>query len=127
MGGRRGKTGSSNNAAWEPRSSTSGTSRQEIRMSSPDVDRIAVIAAYTSNPLAGKRVDRPAKAAAAARGRARAIASEAGVRIGAISNAAIGQNQSVISRTFTVSALPYMARRCLSLLASSSVRVQANP
>ena len=86
-----------------------------------------MIAAYISSPLAGKRVDRLAKATAAARGRARASACEAGARIGAISNAAIRLNQSLISRTFTVSALPYMARRCLSLVASSSVRVQANP
>jgi len=88
--------------------STSWTSRQEIRISSPDVDRIAAIAArsgeligqgvpltinepaYTYTQLAGKRVDMLAKATADARGRARAIASEAGAHIGAITNADTG-------------------------------------
>jgi hypothetical protein len=96
----------------DPRSgdlrSTSWTSRQEIRISSADVDRIAAIAsrigqligqgvpltinepAYTYSQLAGKRVDMLAKATADARGRARAIASEAGARIGAITNADTG-------------------------------------
>jgi hypothetical protein len=38
--------------------------------------------AYTYTQLAGKRVDMLAKATADARGRARAISSEAGARIG---------------------------------------------
>jgi hypothetical protein len=88
--------------------STSWTSRQEIRISSAEVDRIAAIAgrsgeligqgvpltinepAYTYSKLAGKRVDMLAKATADARGRARAIAAEAGARIGAITNADTG-------------------------------------
>ena len=88
--------------------STSWTSRQEIRISSPDVDRIAAIAArsseligqgvpltinepaYTYTQLAGKRVEMLAKATADARGRARAIAAEAGAHIGAITNADTG-------------------------------------
>ena len=88
--------------------STSWTTRQEIRISSPDVERIAAIAsrigqligqgvpltinepAYTYTQLAGKRVDMLAKATADARGRARAIAAEAGARIGPITNADTG-------------------------------------
>jgi hypothetical protein len=88
--------------------STSWTTRQEIRISSPDVDRIAAVAgrvgeligqgvpltinepAYTYTQLADKRVDMLAKATADARGRARAIASEAGARIGAITSADTG-------------------------------------
>ena len=38
-----------------------------------------------------------------------------------------GLNQPLISRTATISLRPYIARRFWSLLASSSVRVQANP
>ncbi len=88
--------------------STSWTSRQEIRISSPEVDRIAAIAsrigqligqgvpltinepAYTYTQLAGKRVDMLAKATADARRRARAIAAEAGASIGPITNADTG-------------------------------------
>jgi len=96
----------------DPRSgelrSTRWTSRQVIRISSPDVNRIARVAsgigeligrgvpltinepAYTYTQLAGKRVDMLAKATADARGRARAIAAEAGAHIGAITNADTG-------------------------------------
>ena len=96
----------------DPRSgelrSTSWTTRQEIRISSTDVDRIAGVAtrigeligqgvpltinepAYTYTQLAGKRVDMLAKATSDARDRARAIASEAGAHIGAITNADTG-------------------------------------
>ncbi len=96
----------------DPRSgelrNTTWTTRQEIRISSADVDRIAALAsrigvligqgvpltinepAYTYSQLAGKRVDMLAKATADARGRARAIAAEAGARIGAITNADTG-------------------------------------
>ncbi len=96
----------------DPRSgelrSISWTTRQQIRISSPDVDRIAAVAAsigtligegvpltihepaYTYSGLADKRVDMLAKATADARGRARAIASEAGAQIGAITNADTG-------------------------------------
>jgi hypothetical protein len=88
--------------------SVSWTTRQEIRISSGDVDRIAAVAtrigdligqgvpltinepAYTYSQLAGKRVDMLAKATADAHGRARAIASQAGARIGAITNADTG-------------------------------------
>jgi hypothetical protein len=96
----------------DPRSgelrSTSWTTRQEIRISSADVDRIAAVAArigeligegvpltinepaYTYTKLADKRVDMLAKATSDARSRARAIASEAGAHIGAITNADTG-------------------------------------
>lgn len=96
----------------DPRSgelrSTSWTTRQEIRISSGDVDRIATVAmrigeligqgvpltinepAFTYTQLAGKRVDMLSKATADARGRARAIASEASAHIGAITNADTG-------------------------------------
>lgn len=88
--------------------STSWTSRQEIRISNADVDRIAAIAsrigqligqgvpltiqepAYTYSKLAGKRVDMLAKATADARRRAQAIAVEAGASIGPITNADTG-------------------------------------
>jgi hypothetical protein len=46
--------------------------------------------ASTDTQLAGKRVDMLAKATSDARGRARAIASEAGAHIGAITNADTG-------------------------------------
>ena len=39
----------------------------------------------------------------------------------------ISRTASLISRTSTLSLRPYMARRLMSLLASSSVRVQAKP
>jgi len=96
----------------DPRSgelrNTSWTTRQEIRISSSDVDRIATVAnrigeliglgvpltinepAFTYTQLAGKRVDMLSKATADARGRAQAIASEAGAHIGAITNADTG-------------------------------------
>jgi hypothetical protein len=88
--------------------STSWTSRQEIRISNADVERIAAIAsrigqligqgvpltiqepAYTYSKLAGKRVDMLAKATADARRRAQAIAVEAGASIGPITNADTG-------------------------------------
>lgn len=86
----------------------SWTTTQEVRVSSPDVDRIAAVAtrigvligqgvpltinqpAFTYTQLANKRVDMLAKATADARDRARAIAREAGAGIGAITNADTG-------------------------------------
>ncbi|MEA5423247.1 MULTISPECIES: SIMPL domain-containing protein [unclassified Synechococcus] len=88
--------------------SVSWTSRQTLRIASPDVDRIARVSAgigsligegipltieepaYTFTKLAEKRVDMLAKATRDARQRAVAIAREAGSGIGAITNADTG-------------------------------------
>lgn len=96
----------------DPRSgelrSTSWTSTQPVQISSSDVSRIQAIAArigrligegvplssrppaYTYTQLAAKRVDMLAKATRDARSRARAIASEAGASVGAITKADTG-------------------------------------
>lgn len=91
--------------------SSSWTSRQPIRISSGDVGRINTVTgrigtliaqgvpltieapAYTFSKLADKRVDMLAKATRDARDRARAIAREAGARIGAITKADTGSFQ----------------------------------
>lgn len=91
--------------------STTWTSRQAIQIGSWNVDRIHTISgrigqligqgvpltinqpAYTFTKLAEKRVDMLAKATKDARARARAIASEAGSGIGAITNADTGTFQ----------------------------------
>jgi uncharacterized protein len=99
----------------DPRSnellSTSWTSRQEIRVSSADVDKVRQVAAaageligqgvpltinppaFTYTKLAEKRVDMLAKATRDAAERARAIAREAGSSIGPITNADTGTFQ----------------------------------
>ena len=53
------------------------------------------------------------------------VASPASLKEGTRSLRAL--HQSLISRTSTLSLRPYLARRLMSLLASSSVRVQAKP
>ena len=91
--------------------STSWTSRQEIRVSSADVDKVRQVAAaageligqgvpltinppaFTYTKLAEKRVDMLAKATRDAAERARAIAREAGSSIGPITNADTGTFQ----------------------------------
>lgn len=87
------------------------TSRQPILVTSARVEKVAQVAgavaqllgegvpltindpAYTYGRLAEKRVDMLAKATRDARARARAIAAEAGARIGAIVNADTGSFQ----------------------------------
>jgi hypothetical protein len=84
------------------------TSRQTIQVGSADVDRIARISreigqligqgvpltinapAYTYTKLAQKRVDMLAKATRDARNRARAIAAEAGARVGPVTKVDTG-------------------------------------
>ncbi len=91
--------------------STTWTSRQEIRVSSADVDKVRKVAAaageligqgvpltinppaFTYTKLAEKRVDMLAKATRDAAERARAIAREAGSSIGPITNADTGTFQ----------------------------------
>jgi len=91
--------------------STTWTSRQEIRVSSADVDKVRQVAAaageligqgvpltinppaFTYTKLAEKRVDMLAKATRDAAERARAIAREAGSSIGPITNADTGTFQ----------------------------------
>ncbi|MFZ0409311.1 MAG: SIMPL domain-containing protein [Cyanobium sp.] len=99
----------------DPRSnelrSTTWTSRQEIRVSSADVDKVRAVAAaageligqgvpltinppaFTYSKLAEKRVDMLAKATRDAAERARAIAREAGSSIGPITSADTGTFQ----------------------------------
>ena len=91
--------------------STTWTTRQEIRVSSADVDKVRQVAAaaseligqgvpltinppaFTYTKLAEKRVDMLAKATRDAAERARAIAREAGRAIGPITNADTGTFQ----------------------------------
>jgi hypothetical protein len=91
--------------------STTWNARQAIQISSGDVARISAVSrrigqligqgvpltinppAYTYTRLAEKRVDMLAKATRDARARARAIASEAGSSIGALTNADTGTFQ----------------------------------
>jgi hypothetical protein len=94
--------------------STEWITRQPIRISSADVDRIAKVSraigsligdgvsltieppAYTYTKLEGKRVDMLAKATADARKRAVAIARQAGSGIGAITKADTGTFQITV-------------------------------
>jgi hypothetical protein len=94
--------------------STEWTASQPIRISSADVDRIAMVSraigsligdgvsltiqppAYTYTKLEGKRVDMLAKATADARKRAVAIARQAGSGIGAITKADTGTFQITV-------------------------------
>lgn len=97
------RTGELRSSVW--------TSRQPILVASARVEKVAQVAravaqligegvpltindpAYTYGRLAEKRVDMLAKATRDARARARAIAAEAGARIGAIVNADTGSFQ----------------------------------
>jgi hypothetical protein len=101
--------------------STTWTTRQTIQIRSGDVGKIARISgrigeligrgvpltinepAYTYTRLAGKRVDMLAKATRDARDRARAIAREAGARIGAITRADTGTFQITAPNSTEVS------------------------
>ncbi|MFS6827913.1 SIMPL domain-containing protein [Cyanobium sp. ATX-6F1] len=97
------RTGELRSSVW--------TSRQPIQVASARVEKVAQVAraaaqligegvpltindpAYTYGRLAEKRVDMLAKATRDARARAKAIAAEAGARIGAIVNADTGSFQ----------------------------------
>lgn len=101
--------------------STSWTTRQPIKIGSPDVSRIQAISAqinqlvgegipltiqppaYTYTKLAEKRVDMLAKATADARKRAVAIAGEAGSGIGPITNADTGTFQITVPNSTEMS------------------------
>ena len=110
-----GAVSSDNEEVRDPRTgelrSTTWTTSQKLLIRSDAVDRVHAIAgrigqllgqgvsltinppAYTYSGLAAKRVDMLAKATRDARSRARAIASEAGAGIGAITNADTGTFQ----------------------------------
>jgi hypothetical protein len=94
--------------------STTFTTRQQIRISSPDVEKVAAVAqrigalvgegvpltindpAYTYTKLSDKRVDMLAKATRDARQRAREIARQAGSAIGVITQADTGSFQITV-------------------------------
>ena len=101
--------------------STTFTTRQQIRVSSPDVEKVAAVAqqigalvgqgvpltindpAFTYTKLAGKRVDMLAKATRDARERAREIARQAGSRIGVITQADTGSFQITVPHSTEMS------------------------
>ena len=101
--------------------STTFTTRQQIRVSSPDVEKVAAVAqqigvlvgqgvpltindpAFTYTKLAGKRVDMLAKATRDARDRAREIARQAGSRIGVITQADTGSFQITVPHSTEMS------------------------
>ncbi len=110
-----GTVGSERQDARDPQTgelrSTTWTSRQKIRIVSQDVEKVQTLSraigtligqgipltieapAFTFSGLSAKRVDMLAKATADARTRAKAIAREAGSRIGAIVSADTGSFQ----------------------------------
>lgn len=101
--------------------STTFTTRQQIRVSSPEVEKVAAVAqqigalvgqgvpltindpAFTYTKLAGKRVDMLAKATRDARDRAREIARQAGARIGVITQADTGSFQITVPHSTAMS------------------------
>lgn len=101
--------------------STTFTTRQQIRVSSPDVEKVAAVAqqigalvgqgvpltindpAFTYTKLASKRVDMLAKATRDARDRAREIARQAGSRIGVITQADTGSFQITVPHSTEMS------------------------
>ncbi|MFQ6538216.1 MULTISPECIES: SIMPL domain-containing protein [Aphanothece] len=101
--------------------STTFTTRQPIRISSPDVAKVAAVArqigalvgegvpltindpAYTYTRLPEKRVDMLAKATRDARLRAREIARQAGSRIGVITQADTGSFQITVPNSTEMS------------------------
>jgi hypothetical protein len=101
--------------------STTFTTRQQIRVSSPEVEKVAAVAqqigalvgqgvpltindpAFTYTKLPEKRVDMLAKATRDARDRAREIARQAGSRIGVITQADTGSFQITVPHSTEMS------------------------
>ncbi|QPN55807.1 SIMPL domain-containing protein [Synechococcus sp. CBW1107] len=101
--------------------STTFTTRQQIRISSPEVEKVAAVAqqigelvgqgvpltindpAYTYTRLSEKRVDMLAKATRDARLRAREIARQAGSHIGVITQADTGSFQITVPNSTEMS------------------------